>query len=1025
MRRARLAIAAGVASLCLNGQARLDSGAFGQIEARAIGPAVMSGRITSIAGNPKNPLVLYVGSAGGGLWKTVNGGTTFRAVFDRYDQSIGAVAVDPSNPETVWVGTGESWVRNSVSAGSGIYRSGDGGDNWQFMGLAESERIAKVVVDPKDSKTVYACVTGRLWSDSAERGLYKTGDGGKTWAKILYVNESTGCADMDIDPQETQVLYAAMWQFRRRPWTFTSGGAGSGLYRSADGGKTWEKTAGGMPEGELGRIAVAVSPARPSTVYAVVEANKSALMRSDDMGRTWTAVNTSGQMGERPFYFSLLVADPKDYRRVYKPGLLLYSSGDGGKSFTTLGAAAMSTSYHPDTHALWIDPNQTSTLYLGTDGGVYKSLDSGATWQQLRNLPVSQFYHATFDMERPFNVYGGLQDNGSWMGPSESPGGVQNKDWLPVGMGDGFYVFPHPSDRNVIYSQYQGGKFLRFHKATGEMKSIAPYAKPGEPKLRFNWNAAAALSPSNPDWLYIGAQYLFRSKDRGESWERLSPDLTTNDPEKQKQAESGGLTIDNSTAENHTTIYAIAESPRDAKVIWVGTDDGNIQVTRDGGKSWTNVAGNLAGAPKFATVSSVEASRHAAGTAYVTVDAHMLGDMKPYIFRTRDYGATWEALAGDAVKGYAHVVREDTVKPDLLYAGTEFGLWISIDGGRQWAQFTGNLPNVAVRDIAIHPRDHAAVLATHGRGIYIIDDLTVLRQLNGEVLESKFKVLESAPAPVRVPVTQQSYGGNDEFTGLNPQEAAWVTYWLKERHMIGDFKIEIVGPAGELITTLSPGTRRGVNRVAWPMRLRPPRVPRSGTLLGGLLAGPAAPEGVYTARVTKDGETQTAQLRLVADPRSPHSEADRKLQQKTVNALYQLVERLAYLTAAAGELRDAARAGASKAPEELKRELERFAAELEELSKSLAAQREGGITGEEKLREMAAALYGEVLRFGGRPTQSQLERAASLEQEVAQALAAFDRLAGARLEEFNARLKTAGLAPLRKLTREEFDKRPR
>jgi photosystem II stability/assembly factor-like uncharacterized protein len=1024
MKTGTLALAACAAAVCA-GQVKIDSAAFGQIEARAIGPAVMSGRITSIAGNPRNPMVLYVGSAGGGLWKTTNGGTTFRPVFDRYDQSIGAVALDPSNPETVWVGTGEPWVRNSVSVGSGIYRSADGGDNWQFVGLPESERIARIIVNPKDSKSVYACVLGKLWSDSAERGLYRTTDGGKTWTKALYVNERTGCADIDIDPQETQVVYAAMWEFRRKPWTFKSGGPGSGLHRSSDGGKTWEKVTAGMPEGELGRIAIAVSPARPSTVYALAEAKKTALLRSDDTGKTWASVNTSGTIGERPFYFSLLVADPKDYKRLYKPGLLLYASEDGGKSFSTLGASTFSIPYHPDTHALWIDPNQTSTLYVGTDGGVYKSLDTGATWQQLRNLPVSQFYHATFDMERPFNVYGGLQDNGSWAGPSEAAGGVRNRDWRNVGFGDGFYVFPHPADGNVVYSQYQGGKFLRFHKATGEIKSIAPHAKPGEPKLRFNWNAAAALSKSNPDWLYVGAQSVFRSKDRGESWERISPDLTTNDPEKQKQAESGGLTIDNSAAENHTTIYAIAESPLDAKVIWAVTDDGNVQVTRDAGKSWKNVAGNLPGAPKFALLSSVEASRHAAAAAYVTVDAHMFGDMRPYVYRTRDYGATWEALAAEPMKGYAHVVREDVVKPDLLFVGTELGLWVTIDGGKQWAQFTGNLPNVAVRDIAIHPRDHAAVVATHGRGIYLIDDLTALRQLTQEVLESKFRVLESAPAPVRTAVPPQSYGGGDEFVGLNPQEAAHVVYWLKERHMIGDFKIEVLGPSGEVITSLSPGTRRGVNRVAWPMRLRPPRVPRSGTLLGGLLTGPAAPEGTYTARLTKDGEMLTAQLRLVADPRSPHTEIDRKLQQKTVNALYQMVERLAYISAAATELRDQARERAGQAPDAVKKDLEGFASALEELSKTLAAQREGGITGEEKLREMAGTLYGEVLRFGGRPTQSQIDRAAALEKEVANALASFDAISGARLEDMNGKLKTAGLVPLRKLTREEFDKRSR
>jgi photosystem II stability/assembly factor-like uncharacterized protein len=847
-----------LAALSLPAQVKIDTTTFGALEARAIGPAAMSGRIAAIDGNPRDGRIVYVGAASGGLWKSTNGGTTFKPVFDKYNQSIGAIAVDPSNPETVWIGTGEPWVRNSVSVGSGIYKTTDGGENWQFMGLPNSERIARIVVDPKNSKTVYVAVLGHLWDANEERGLYRTTDGGKTWNRILYVNSDTGCSDVAIDPQETQVLYAGMWQFHRWPWFFKSGGPGSGLYRSADAGKTWERLKEGLPEGELGRIAVAVSPARPSTVWALVEAKKTALLRSDDMGRTWTSVNTSGSVTARPFYFSLIVPDPKDYKRLYKPGLYLSASNDGGKSFTVLGVALMSFSYHPDLHALWIDPANPGTLYLGTDGGVCKSLDAGVTWGFLRNLPVSQFYHVSYDMEVPYNVYGGLQDNGSWMGPSESSGGVQNKDWRSVGIGDGFYVFPHPTDKNVLYSQYQGGRLLRFHKKTGEIKSIMPQPAAGDPKLRFNWNAAAALSPSNPDTFYIGGQFLFRSRDRGESWEKISPDLTTNDPEKQKQQESGGLTIDNSSAENHCTIYAIAESPKDSNVIWVGTDDGSLQLTRDGGKTWKNLIANVQGVPKFTQISSIEASRHSPGTAYVTFDGHMLGDSKTYLFKTSDFGVTWTSIVTADLKGYAHIVREDTVKPDLLFGGTEFGLFLTVDGGKQWAQFTGGLPNVAVRDLAIHRRDDALVIATHGRGIYVVDDITPIRQITQAVLDSKFTILNSKPSPVRLPSGAQSFGGNDEFVGLNPQEAAWITYYLKERHVIGEFNIKIYDSQGGLVTKLAAGTRRGINRVAWPMRMKPPRVATAATLEGSSLFGPSVPEGDYTAKLIKDGETFTA-----------------------------------------------------------------------------------------------------------------------------------------------------------------------
>jgi photosystem II stability/assembly factor-like uncharacterized protein len=973
---------------------KIDSGTFGALLARPIGPAITSGRISAIDGVGSNPMVLYVGAAGGGVWKTVNGGTTFKPVFEKNNQSIGAIAVDQAHPDTVWVGTGEVWVRNSVSVGSGIYKSTDAGDNWQFMGLPDSERIGRIVVDPKDSGTVYVAVLGHLWDSSENRGLYKTTDGGKTWKKILYVDANTGCADVAIDPQETSVLYASTWQFRRYPWKFVSGGPGSGLHRSTDGGRTWQKVKDGMPEGELGRIAIAVAPSRPSTVYAVVESKKTALYRSDDLGRTWRGMSTAKSLGTRPFYFSLLVVDPKDYKRVYKPGMMLSVSKDGGETFTD----NVGSTTHSDHHALWIDPSRSSTLYLGTDGGVYRSFDSGGTWSMLRNLPVAQFYHVTYDMQEPYNVYGGLQDNGSWMGPSQGRSGIQNRDWVNVGFGDGFNVFADPSDKNTVYSEWQGGKLLRYDRITNELKSISPRPKAGEPKYRFNWNAPAVLSPTDPKTIYLGAQFLFRSRDRGESWERISGDLTTNDPEKQKQEESGGLTIDNSSAENHCTLYAIAESPLNAKVIWVGTDDGNLQLTRDGGETWTNVTPSLV--PKNTVVSGVEPSRFQAGTAYATFDGHQTGDMKAYVLRTDDFGKTWTSIGGEGIKGFAHVIREDRVKPGLLFVGTESGLFLTVDGGRQWAQFTGNLPNAAVRDIAIHPREHDLILATHGRGVYIVDDITPIRQITPEVLQSKLTVLENRPSPVRLAAGDQSFPGDDEFIGRNTPEVAFITYYMKERHTFGDFKIQVFDSSNQLIATLPAGTRRGINRVEWPMRLKPPKAPPAANIEFGSLSGPMVPEGTYTAKLVRGDESYTATIQLVGDPALPHSAAGRKLQQTTVMNLYRLIERLAFVDAQIVDARDQAE----------KRKLGAARAKFEELHKTLAATREGQITGEEKIREQLGELYGDVSRYGGRPTQSQIDRAKVLEAEVDAASKSFDA-------------EMSKLPELKKLSKEEYDRR--
>jgi photosystem II stability/assembly factor-like uncharacterized protein len=1003
---------------------RITSDTFGGLKARAIGPAVMGGRISAldaIPAGPGGPLTIYVGSASGGVWKSKNAGVSFEPIFDDHTQSIGAIAIDPSDPNRIWVGTGESWVRNSVSVGNGVYRSADAGRTWQHVGLADSERISRILVHPGKPDTVYVCATGHLWNANEERGLYRTTDAGKTWERLLYVDADTGCSDVAMDPQDPRILYAGMWTFRRRPDFFTSGGPGSGLHASRDGGATWTRLTQGLPAGELGRIAVAVAPSRPSVVYALVEAKKTALYRSDDLGGSWKEVNTSLNVQMRPFYFALVVVDPVDPNTVYKPGLSLGISTDGGQSFTSPFTSG--SSVHSDLHALWINPKDRREMLLGTDGGLYWSHDQAHTWRYLNNLPISQFYHVSYDMQFPYNVYGGLQDNGSWMGPSAALGGIQNRDWRNTGFGDGFWSFVDPNDPDTVYSEYQGGNLLRFRRSTGELKDIKPYARAGEKDLRFNWNTPLHLSPSDQGTIYAGSQYLLRSRDRGESWEQISPDLTTNDPARQRQQESGGLSIDNSTAENNTTIYTISESPLKHDVIWVGTDDGNLQLTRDAGKTWTNVVSAVPGVPARTWVSRVEASRHDAGRAYVTFDGHRTGDMKTYVYRTDDYGATWRSVAGEGAEGFAHVVKEDLVNPDLLFLGTESGLYITLDAGRQWARFSGDLPRVAVHDLAIHPREHDLIIATHGRGVYILDDLTPIRALTAPILQKDVALLPSRPSIMRIEGTIQEFSGDDAFVGRNPPEAAAITYWLKKRHVFGDLKVEVYDDKGALITSVPGSKRVGINRVEWPMRLKAPKLPPATNLVPAF-TGPRVAEGSYAIRLVKGKEQIDGTVVLAADPRSAHPAEDRLLQQKTAMRIYNELERLTYVVESATSAADQARrhAGGLRPSDALRGRLGKLADQLDGFCKELSASSTAIISGEEKLREKLGSLYGAINQYEGRPTASQIQRLDALLGELDRASATFDGTLRQQIAALNGQIEKQKLAPISVLSREEWRK---
>ena len=994
---------------------------FGDLRARGIGPAVMSGRIAALDVVNDDPRFIWVGTAGGGVWRSRNGGVNFKPVFDDHNQCIGAVTIDQARPDTVWVGTGEVWVRNSVSVGDGIYRTVDGGDNWTHMGLADSERIAEIIIHPADPAVVYVAVLGHLWGANEERGLFRTSDGGATWEKILYVDEDTGCSDIAMDPGDPNTLYAAMWQFRRSADFFTSGGPGSGLYKSTDGGANWTELRTGLPEGELGRIAIAVPPTRPETVYAVVEAATTAFYRSDDRGETWRMTSDAEPVKTRPFYFNLLIADPQDPDRVYKTDRGLLVTRDGGERIEGIGGWV-----HADRHALWINPNDTNHMVVGTDGGVYITHNRGVGWRHVTNLPVSQFYRVSVDDRRPYWIYGGLQDNGSWRAPSRSPSGIENSDWESLGGGDGFCVVVDRADPDLVYWEWQGGNISRRDLRTDESKDIKPLPAAGDPDFRWHWNTPIAVSPSDPRRLYVGSQFLHRSMDQGETWHKLSPDLTTNDPDKQRQLETGGLTIDNTAAETHCTIFAIAESPRDKKIIWVGTDDGNLQVTANDGKDWKQVNGNLPDLPPATWISCVEPSSHDKATAFVTADGHRSGDRTPHVFVTRDLGETWQSLVTADVTGHCHVIRQDPVNPDLLYLGTEEGLFITLDGGLHWARFEEEFPPVSIRDMVMQERENSLVMGTHGRGIWIIDDVTPLRQLTAAALEAPLTLFDSRSAVLRTPSWKQQSPGDTHFAAGNPSSSAKIVYYMTKRHMFGEMKLEILDADGEVLKTLGGGKRKGLNIVSWSPRLKPPKVAPSPVLdpmtsFAGAV-GPAAPEGEYAFRLIKGKDTYEGTLSVVYDPDFPHGKKDRAIQQQTVRELYDMLARLAYVSDAVGEARDAAEERADGLPEddELAARLTTFADDLSGLQgRLMVTVKVQGISGRKELREKLVRLYASIGFYGGRPTAAQLERMDYFRDEIATADVEFTALTDAGLADLNAELTGRGLEPIILLTPEE------
>lgn len=854
---------------------------FAKLSWRSIGPAVMGGRTVDIDVVEREPWIIYAAIGPSGVWKSTNNGITWEPVFDKESTvSVGDIAVAQSQPDIVWVGTGEATCRNSVTIGDGVYKSTDAGKTWTNMGLEDTRHISRIIINPGDPNIVYVAAMGHLWGPNKERGIYKTVDGGRTWKKILFVNQDTGFADLALDPSNSLVLYAAAYDHRRQPYHFRSGGPGSGLHKTTDGGETWTRLTKDLPEGVMGRVGIDVSRSSPNVVYALIEHEDGGIWRSEDRGESWTRTcdnETYKTVNFRPFYYSQIRVDPSDDKVVYVFSGGCYRSEDMGKKFKPISGGT-----HPDHHALWIDPKNPLHLIDGNDGGIDITYDGGKSWQAIQHMALAEVYQLGYDMRDPYYVYCGLQDNGLWGGPSATydAQGIFNEDWFMVGGGDGFFAQVDPSDHNTIYGNSQMNNLYRYDLRIKLNKNVRPLASLKEPPFRFNWNSPIHISPHNPKTIYTGGQFLFKTTDSGHSWVRISPDLSTNDPKKQKNS-GGPITPDNTGAEIHCTIVTIAESPMAQGVIWCGTDDGNVQVTRDGGATWTNVIANIKGLPANTWCPRIEASHFDTGTAYSAFDGHRHDDYSPYVYKTTDYGKTWTSITGNLPFGWVHVVREDIKNRNLLYVGTEFDIYASLDGGASWFSLKNDLPTVAVRDIAVHPHENDLIIGTHGRGVWILDDTTPLQEMREDILQSESFLFGLRPCTEFFPSTTRETYASPVYSAKNPDYgmsiAAYLRHKPKERPHIG-----IKNERGEVLFEMHLPAREGLHRQTWNLRYLPKtedgeQIKISGV---GFIAAPFAPPGEYTVELTV-GDLVLRQKGLVRpDLRFQFAEGDRVAQAK-------------------------------------------------------------------------------------------------------------------------------------------------
>ncbi|MBU6324356.1 MAG: hypothetical protein KJS92_02615 [Bacteroidetes bacterium] len=856
---------------------------LGSMKPRNIGPSGMSGRVTSIDVVRNRPQSIVIGTASGGVWRSDDGGLEWQPLFDRQTVgSIGAVAIQQNNPSVIWAGTGEGNPRNSHNSGNGIYKSIDGGRNWTRMGLELTRTIHRIIIHRDNPDIIYVAALGSAWGNSEERGVYKTTDGGKTWTRILFTNNSSGCAELIADPSNPDKLFASMWDFRRQPWTFRSGGPGSGLYVTLDGGKTWTKRTDkdGLPKGELGRIGLAISRSKPNIVYAIVESKNLEFFRSTDGGYNWQKMSSSETMGNRPFYYNEIYCDPQNENRIYSLWSQVSKSEDGGRSWQVLMSW---NDVHPDHHAFYIHPDQPEFLINGNDGGLNFSYDGGKTWRFVENLPIGQFYHVDIDNDIPYNIYGGLQDNGSWRGPAYvwKSGGLRNSYWQELYFGDGFDVAPYPGDGTKGYAMAQGGELAFYNLNTHETFGIKPVHPEGK-KLRFNWNAGLALDPFNPDGLYYGSQFVHYSADRGASWNIISPDLTTNDTSKQHQEKSGGLTIDATNAENHCTILAIAPSKLEKGLIWVATDDGNLQITRDGGKTWTNLSSKLPGLPAGSWIPYIQTGHSKPGAAWVVANNYRRNDWDPYLYYTSDYGTTWKRMADPKkVQGHCLSVWQDAVEPKLVFLGTEQGLWISTDEGNNWTRFNQNFPAVPVSDLKVHPREHDLVIATFGRAIWVLDDISPLRELISgrkkpqEQNITLFPVQQAVQAAWNQPEGIR-FPANGFWEGANKSNGAQLSFYVKKTATDKEEKIKITGmvfneQGAKIRTHRFTVDSSGFYRIHWRFVTDGIRFPSEGKVDkdADLPEGPRAAPGKYKLLLQYGTFKDSSWCTVLEDPRKP------------------------------------------------------------------------------------------------------------------------------------------------------------
>jgi photosystem II stability/assembly factor-like uncharacterized protein len=908
--------------------AQVSQGPFGDLRFRYIGP--VGNRVSAVTGVPGNPLIYYAGAASGGIFKTSDAGATWLPIFDGEPvSSIGSLAVAPSDPNIVWAGTGETWIRSHISAGAGIYKSVDAGKSWTLMGLEKTGRIGRIMIDPQNPNIVFAAAMGFSYGPQPDRGLFRTTDGGKTWEKVLFVDENTGCSDVVMDPNHSSVLYAGMWQFVIHTWAQESGGPGSGVFKSVDGGATWKRLTGhGLPEQDLGKVGLAIAKSDSNRVYALLETGTGEpwkgkptaageLWRSDDGGDNWKMMTPNHDVGGRPHYYFRMAVEPDNANDLYFLTASFSQSLDGGVTLRTLrgypataGGHALGAPPLGDFHDIWIDPSNADRMIVSNDGGVGVSVNRGRTWQRTQ-FPNAQIYHVATDNQVPYNVYGNRQDGPSFRGPSNSrvmgygqfveP--ISRGLWLTVGGGESGWTIPDWSDPNIVWSSGTasgslGGSIDRYDERTRQFRSVEvwPDNPEGWPaadiKYRFNWTFPVAMSPHDHNKVYVGSQYVHLTVDGGQSWRVISPDLTLND--KSRQGVSGGITGDNIGPEYGDTLIAIAESPKQAGVIWTGSNDGQVQVTRDGGKSWTNVTKNIPNLPPWGTVYTVAPSRFAAGTAYVTVDLHQEDDRNPYVYKTNDFGQTWKSLSATLPKGplsYAHAIAEDTVRQGLLFLGTENSLYVSFDDGEKWQPLQNNLPHVPVYGITVQQQFGDLVLATYGRGFWILDDIAPLRAVTPEMLDADAHLFAPRPTYRFRGITPPAAPAFDLVDGENPPYGADITYWLKGAPT-GDAHIDILDGKGQTVRTLRATTRPGMNRVWWDLRYAPEgdvrlrtspifapwmKVGADGRPAGGRLTLLASPGG-YTVKLTVGGHVFTQPLQLLKDPHSTGTEADIRAQ---------------------------------------------------------------------------------------------------------------------------------------------------